>query len=98
MDALATNMGRGLPLTLVALLSVIVLIAWLRGGVGQRSTRLALGLPYAAVLVACWLTLLLRPDGVPNDDWLLWFTFALTAIAFALPVLWRRCARRKQIR
>ena len=90
MDVLLTNLGRDLPLTLIALLSLIVLIAWLMGGVGARSRRLAFGLPYIAVLVGCWLTLLLRVGDVPNHSGLLWFTFGVTAFAFVLPLLWRR--------
>ena len=93
MGVLFNNLGRDLPFTVIAVLSVIVLIAWLVRGAGPRSRRLALGLPYAAILVGCWLTLLLRAEDVPNDSGLLWFTFGLTALAFVLPVLWRRLSR-----
>jgi hypothetical protein len=87
----AQRLASGLPLTLVGALAVVVVCAWLFGGVGpQWPRRLVAGTLLAALLV-CW-TVLLYSDPSDPPTLLLGMTLAVTSVSFAAPLLWKRYA------
>jgi FtsH-binding integral membrane protein len=88
------NFSAGLPLTFIAVLAVVVLGVWLSGDVGSRSRKLWVGFPYLGALIVCWGVLLARPPEQTPEGRLFWFTLAITALAFFLPLLWRRGFKR----
>jgi hypothetical protein len=90
---LIPNFVAGLPLTAIAIIAVVVLLAWLTGGVGRATGRLAIGIPYLTVLLGLWLLLLLEPVDASKEDSTFWVAVVLTATSFAVPILWRKYAK-----
>lgn len=89
MTELLDKLSRGLPLTFIAVLAIVVLGAWVVGGVGKSVPRIAVGVPWLLAIIACWGALLYGPESRPNNDPFLWVTYALTAMSFFLPIAWR---------
>jgi drug/metabolite transporter (DMT)-like permease len=89
-----TNFWAGVPLTFIGVLAVVVLAVWLGGDVGSRSRRFGVGFPLLGALIVCWSVLLAQPPERSHEGSLLWVTLAMTALAFVVPLLWRRAARR----
>ena len=50
-----------MPLTFIAVPALVVLLAWLLGGVGSRTARLGFGLPWITALLIGWTLMLYRP-------------------------------------
>jgi len=88
------NFLSGLPLTLIGIIATVVIVVWLRGGVGSNAQRLAVGVPFLTVLLGCWIALLARPPDATQEDLLFWLTLGLSAVSFIVPGLWRLYARR----
>jgi hypothetical protein len=87
------NFIQGIPLTLIAVIALVVVLSWLLGGVGDAARRRRVGVPFVVVLLGSWLLRLSRPPDEGREDWLFWATLALTALSFTLPVAWRRHVR-----
>lgn len=79
------------PVSIIGILAVIVMTAWILGGVGGRTSRLAIGVPWMGVLIASWSLLLYVPD-TPDTTQLVVGSMAVvtTLGSFAIPWLWRR--------
>ena len=91
------RLTSGLPLTLIAILAIVVTVIWLFGGVGRTQLRLLIGIPWLAILVGGWIVLLYRQSDLPPQrDAVLWITVVITAASFLLPVLWRWFAGRRR--
>jgi hypothetical protein len=90
------NFLGGVPVTLIAILAFVILGVWLVGGVGSKTRRLLIGLPYLAALILGWGILLVRPADGSREDGLMWVTYAMTALAFIVPLLWRRLSKRHE--
>jgi hypothetical protein len=91
---LVPNFFSGLPLTAIGIIAIVVLIAWLFGGVGSTVGRLTLGLPFLAALVGCWLLILLQPVTSAREDFVFWTAAILSIVSFFVPILWRRSVGR----
>ena len=90
MTDLLDRLTRGLPVTFIAALALVVLGAWLVGGVGRAAPRIAFGVPWLLAFIGCWGLVLYGSDSSPNNDSVLWVTYALTAMSFILPIACRR--------
>lgn len=90
MTDLLAKFARGLPVTLIAALAVVVLVAWLLGGVGRPIPRIAAGFTWLVVLLTCWAALLYGPESRPDHDPLVWLTYIVTGISFFVPIVWRK--------
>ena len=85
-----TKLSRELPLTFIVALAIVVLGAWVVGGVGRSAPRIAVGLIWLLAVIACWGGFLYGPESRPNHDPFLWVTYALTIVSFFLPIVWRK--------
>jgi hypothetical protein len=90
MTEFLAKLSRGLPVTLIAALAIVVLGAWIVGGVGRTVPRIAVGVSWLLAVVTCWGVLLYGPESGRKDDLFPWVTYALTAASFLLPIVWRR--------
>jgi hypothetical protein len=89
------RLADGIPVTLIAVLAIVVTMAWLIGGVGRKQRRLVIGIPWLGLLIGCWGWALYRPmDEPPEHDVLMWITFVVTIASFFLPIVWKRVSVR----
>lgn len=91
------RIGAGLPLTFVGILAVVVLLAWLAGGVGPWGKRVSFGVPWLIALLVGWALMLYRPDSAQGQGVVVVVTIALTMASFGIPFVWKRTRVRHDV-
>ena len=82
--------SRGLPVTLIAALAIVVLFAWVVGGVGKSVPRITVGVTWLLAVIACWGMLLYGPESRAYSDPFPWAVYGITVVSFFLPIAWRK--------
>ena len=90
MNDFIERLASGLPLTFIGGLAVVVMFAWLVGGVGPVLLRRTVAVAWLALLLACWGTVLYAEPTTKTENILLGATLGITLASFLVPVLWRR--------
>ena len=83
-------MSAGLPLLILSVLATIILVAWSRGGVGNRSIRAKISGVVLILLVASWLALLSFGVFHPIGSWAMGVGFIVSIAAFFVPMVYNK--------
>jgi hypothetical protein len=86
-------MSAGLPLIIISILAIVILAAWVHGGVGNRSKRVLLSSLVVLLLTSSWAVLLLFGIFHPVGSWGMAFGFIISIAAFFVPMLYSRLHR-----
>jgi hypothetical protein len=80
----------GLPLTLLGVIAVVVVLAWVGGSVGPARIRHVVGAVWLAFLVAAWAFAVWPFTFTGPADPFALLALVLSGLSLLLPTVWRR--------
>lgn len=83
-------MSAGLPLLIVSTLAVVILVAWLCYGSGQRRHRVCIASLSLIILLGSWVALLTFGVFHPVGLWGMASGFAVSIASLLVPVVYNR--------
>lgn len=89
-------MSAGFPLFVFSVLAAIILVVWLRNGIGSKSIRVKVTSVFLLLMSASWLTLLSFGVFHPVGSWGMGVGFVVSIAAFFVPIVYNRMSRNEK--
>ena len=89
-------MAAGFPLIIITALALIILIAWMFGGSGNKSGRIILGAVILCGLGTCWYILIINSAVTKIGETAMGLAFLIAIAVFFLPSVWKWNVERRK--
>jgi len=89
-------MAAGFPLIIITALALVILIAWMFGGSGNKSGRYILGTLILGGLGTCWYILIINSAVTEVGEIAMGLAFLIAIAVFFLPSVWKWNVERRK--